>query len=184
MRQLILALIFITTGAYSQTNKFEIENFPADKFKVTCDTTEMLKFSIVLVVARPIVDSVAQYQGTKVWVQRLYRGKLMEKYLGEIETERGIYRPYQQPIKDTYIIVESIEYGGLIHLITSGDFATIPGHYYALNKPGLIYTRDAHLDDLVYMYDLKNKKGANLTGKKVTVDNLLFGEVEGSYWVK
>ena len=185
MRQLFLGLIFITTSAYSQTDKFNRKDFPSDKFKVTSDTTEMACFNVVLIIARPIIESVAQYQGTKVWVQRLSSNKVTEKYLGEIETERGIYRPYSQPIKDTYIIVECSEYDGRINLITKdGDFATIPGYYYALNKPGDIYTRQANPDALVYQYDLKSKKGTDLRNKKATVDNLLFSEVEGAYWVK
>jgi hypothetical protein len=185
MRQLILGLIFITTGAYSQADKFDLKNYPSDKFKITSDTTEMSGFYVALIVARPIVESVARYQGTKVWVQRLSNGKLTEKYLGEVETERGVYRPDIQPIKDTYIIIECGEYEGQVNLITpDGDFVTIPGYYYALNKPEHIYTRQANMDSLVYQYDLKNKKGTDLRGKNVTVDNLLFDEVEGSYWVK
>jgi len=185
MRQLILGLIFISTSAYSQSDKFNLKNYPSHKFRVTSDTTKMSEFNIVLIVGRPIVDSVAQYQGTKVWVQRFNNGKLTEKYLGEIETERGIYRPYSQPIKDTYLIVECGEYDGQINLISKdGNFVTIPGYYYALNKPGQIYTRQANLDSLVYQYDLKNKKGTDLRGRSVTVDNLLFNEIEGAYWVK
>ncbi|MFM7857696.1 MAG: hypothetical protein ACKO96_38685 [Flammeovirgaceae bacterium] len=185
MRQIILGLIFITTGAYSQTNKYNLKNYPSDKFKVTSDTTKMIGFNVVLIAARPIVESVAQYQGTKVWVQRLCNGKLTERYLGEIETERGVYRPYSQPLKNAYIIVECGEYEGQINLITKdGDFVIIPGYYYALNKHGHIYTRQANLDSLVYRYDLKNKKGTDLRAKNVTVDNLLFDEVKGAYWVK
>ena len=185
MRQIIFGLIFITTGAYSQANKYDIKNYPSYKFKVTSDTTKMLGFSVVLIVARPIVESATQYQGTKVWVQRLSNGKLTEKYLGEVETERGVYRPHSQPLKDAYIVVECGEYEGQINLITKdGDFVIIPGYYYALNKPGHIYTRQANLDQLVYQYDLKNKKGTDLRGKNVTVDSLLFDEVEGAYWVK
>lgn len=184
MRQLILGLIFITTGAYSQIDKFNLKNYPADKFKVSFDTTKMSGFHVILIVARPIVESEAQYQGTKVWVQRL-NVKLTEKYLGEVETERGVYRPQLQPVKDTYIIVECGEYEGQINLITKdGDFVTIPGYYYALNKPGHIYTRQANLDSVVYQYDLKNKKGTDLRGKNFVVGNLLFAKVEGAYWVK
>lgn len=185
MRQIILGLLFITTGAYSQTSKYNIKDYPSDKFKVTSDTTKMLGFTVVLIAARPIVESVKQYQGTKVWVHRLSSGKLTEKYLGEVETERGIYRPYPQPLKDVYIIVECGEYEGQVNLITKdGDFVTIPGYYYALNKPGHIYTRQANLDAVIYQYDLKNKKGTDLRDKNVTVWDLLFDEVEGAYWVK
>lgn len=185
MRQIILGLIFITTGAYSQINKYNEKNYPLDKFKVTCDTTKMVGFNVVLIAARPIVESVAQYQGTKVWVQRLFDGKLTEKYLGEVETERGVYRPYTQPLKDAFIVVECGEYEGQINLITKdGDFVIIPGYYYALNKPGYIYTRQASLDSLVYEYDLKNRKGTDLRAKNITVHDLLFDEVEGAYWVK
>jgi hypothetical protein len=185
MRNLILALIFISTGAYSQPNRFNLKDYPSDKFKVTSDTTRMPGFNVVLIVARPIVESVAQYQGAKVWVQRLNKGKLTEKNLGELETERGVYRPYDQPMKDTYIIVECIEYNGRITLINKeGDFVTLPGHYYALNKAGYIYTKDAHVDPLVYKYDLINKKGTDLSDKNVIIDDLLFAEVEGASWVK
>lgn len=185
MRYLVLGVIFISTSVYSQGDKFNLETYSSDKFKVTFDTTKMAGFNVALIVARPIVQSVAQYQGTKIWVQRLSKGKLTEKYLGEVETERGVYRPYSQPIKDTYIIVEFDEHEGQISLITKdGDFVIIPGYYYALNKPGYIYTRQAELDALVYQYDLKNKKGTDLRGKNVKVDNLLFNELEGAYWVK
>jgi len=186
MRYIILGLILLLgTSLFSQTKEFSPKDFAGGKFKVTYDTTSMTDFKVVLIVVRPILESVAQYQGTKVWVQRQSEGKLTEKYLGEIETERGVYRPYSQPLKDIYIIVECGEYDGQIHLITSdGDFVTIPGYYYALNKPGLIYTQQANLDSVVFKYDLTSKKGTDLRGKNVTVDNLLFNEIEGAYWVK
>lgn len=186
MRYIILGLILLLgTNLFSQTKEFSPKDFADEKFKVTYDTTSMTDFKVVLIVARPILGSVAQYQGTKVWVQRQSKGKLTEKYLGEIETERGVYRPYSQPLKDIYIIVECGEYDGQIHLITSdGDFVTIPGYYYALNKPGLIYTQQANLGSVVFKYDLTSKKGTDLTGKNATVDNLLFNEIEGAYWVK
>ena len=186
MRHIILGLIvLIGTDSLAQTIKFDRKNFPNEKFKVTYDTTRMTDFKVVLIVTRPILESVAQYQGTKVWVQRLYSKNLTEKYLGEIETERGIYRPYDQPLDDTFIIVECGEYEGQINLITkSGDFVTIPGYYYALNKPGLLYTRQSNLDTLTYKYDLKGKQGTDLRGKTATIDNLLFDEVEGAYWLK
>lgn len=186
MRYIILGLIFLLgTNSFAQTVKFAHKNFADEKFKVTYDTTSMTDFKVVLIVARPILESVAQYQGTKVWVQRHSKSRATEKYLGEIETERGVYRPYSQPLKDIYIIVECGEYDGQVHIISrDGDFVTIPGYYYALNKPGLIYTRQANLDSVVFKYDLKSKKGTDLRGKNVMVDNLLFNEVEGAYWVK
>jgi hypothetical protein len=187
MRYIILGILLFLVGAdsFSQAIKFEPTDFPADKFKITFDTTVMTDFKVVLIVARPIIESVAQYQGTKVWVQRQSKGKETGKYLGEIETERGIYRPYAQPLMDTYIIVECSEYSGQVNLITAdGDFVTIPGFYYALNKPGIIYTRQSNLDDLIFRYDLKSKEGTDLRGKNAKVDNLLFDEVEGAYWVK
>jgi hypothetical protein len=186
MRNIISGLIILLgTNSFSQTKGFAHKDFADGKFKVTFDTTSMIDFKVVLIVARPILESVVQYQGTKVWVQRQSKGKVTEKYLGKIETERGVYRPYSQPLKDIYIIVECGEYDGQIHIISSeGDFVTIPGYYYALNKPDLIYTRQANLDSVVFKYDLKSKKGTDLRGKNVTVDNLLFNEVEGAYWVK
>jgi hypothetical protein len=145
----------------------------------------MLDFKVVLITMRPLSGSVAQYIGTKVWVQRINNGKTTEKYLGDLDTERGIYRPSSQPFKDIYIVVECSEYEGQINLITKdGDFVTIPGYYYALNQPGLIYTRQSNLDELTYKYDLKNKKGADLRNKIVSVENLLFEEIDGVYWVK
>lgn len=183
---LIVGLISLSeTNLFAQTTAFVAEDFVEGKFKVTYDTTSMTDFKVVLIVARPVLDSVAQYQGTKVWVQRQSKGKVTEKYLGEIETERGVYRPYAQPLKDMYIIVECGEYDGQIHIINSDDdFVTIPGYYYALNKPGLIYTRQADHDCVVFKYDLKSKKGTDLRGSSVSIDNLLFNEIEGAYWVK
>lgn len=185
MRRLFLGVFLVATSVYAQTDKFNIKNFSPEKFDVSSDTTEMSGFNVVLIVARPIVESVVQYQGTKVWVQRISNGTVTEKYLGEIETERGVYRPYPQPMKDYYVIVECGEYEGRINLIAKdGVFVIIPGYYYALNKSGHIYTRQANLDALVYHYDLKNKKGTDLRNKHVEVDNLLFSEVEGAYWIK
>ena len=185
MRYTILVLIlFPVINSFSQTKAFISKTFPVEKYEVTYDTTSMTDFKVVLIVARPIVEAVAQYEGTEVWMQRLTNGKLTEKYLGQLETERGIYRPYDQPLKDTYIIVECGEYEGQIDLVTKdGDIVIIPGYYYALNKPGYIYTKTS-LNSLVYQYDLKNKKGTDLRGKDVVIDNLLFDEVDGAYWVK
>lgn len=185
MRYLIFVLTFTTTCGFAQTKKFDVKNYPNDKFKVIYDTTEMLDFNIVLIVTKPLLDSVPQYEGTNVWVQRISNGSQTEKYLGEIDTERGIYRDHNQPLRDTYIIVECGEQEGQINLISKdGDFVTIPGYYYALNKPGFIYTRGSYLEKLTYKYELKGKKGTDLRGKSESTDGLLFHEVAGSYWVK
>jgi hypothetical protein len=161
------------------------DTLPVVEFKVTSDTTKMENFDVVVMTFKPLSASIAQYIGTKVWVLRIVNDQVTEKYLGELETERGIYRPLPQPLKDAYIIVECSEYDGQVTIITKdGDFQTIPGYYYALNKSGHIYTRQANLNSLVYHYDLKNRKGTDLSYKNVTMDNLLFEEVEGTYWVK
>ena len=186
MRSIIFGLILSCgTTTFSQITKFDHKNFSEEKFKVTCDTTRMAGFKVLLIVARPLLKSGARYQRTMVWVQRLVKNKVTEKYLGEIETEHGVYRPYSQPLKDTYIVVECSEYDGQIHLITGdGDFATIPGYYYALNKPGIIYTRQANLDSLIFKYDLKSKKKTDLKGQNVTVDNLLFNKIDRAFWIR
>lgn len=185
MKKLIFVVYFISISAYSQTDKFDLKKFPSNKFKVTFDTTKMSGFNIVLIVLKPIGESDSQYAETKVWIQRQRDNTLTEKYLGVIESERGVYRPFSQPILDTYIIVECGEYEGQINLIAKdGDFVTIPGYYYALNKAGHIYTRQANLDSLICHYDIRKRKATDLKGKKVTADNLLFNKVERAFWIE
>ncbi len=182
---LIWALLSIYASSFCQSPKFDRTNFPKERFKVTYDTTHMAEFDVVLIVARPIQKSMIAYQGTKIWVQRHSKGAITEKYVGELDTEQGFYRPLPQPLKDVFIIVECSEYSGNINLIThDGDFISFPGYYFALNREGFIYSTTSFNGKLLYEYDLKNKSGTDLKDKNVKYNNLLFYEVEGSFWIK
>jgi hypothetical protein len=182
---LLLLTLLLGTNSFSQTIKFSYKDFPTEKFKITCDTTVVGDFKTVLIVVRPLLASVAQYQGTRIWMQRLSDGKVMEKYFGEMDTERGLYRPILQPLKDIYIIVECGEYLGQVNVITkSGNFITLPGYNYSLSEPGFIYTKQAGEKMPIYKYDLKHKIGTELSNKSTPKENIKFENIESTYWVK
>ncbi len=101
MRSSILFLtILLTVNLYAQDMHISRDTLPVVEFKVTSDTTKMENFDVVVMTFKPLSASIAQYIGTKVWVLRIVNDQVTEKYLGELETERGIYRPLPQPLKD------------------------------------------------------------------------------------